>query len=158
MATSVLENCIANLVTSLGNITTANGYEVDVPAGNVVRYEAEGVNPTTTPFVVVVFNGQRLEAESSGRSEWKAAMHLMGVIAHDTEADTRSSDEVAIEFISDLVKAAMADRTRGGYAINTTVLEVMALPVEPAEGVDVIVTVELEIHYRHLLANPYGAA
>ena len=69
--------------------------------------------------------------------------------------DGRSVDEVINSYLGDVVKALMADTTRGGNAERT---EVTSIPIFENDEKESLtgVFIEIEITYYHQATNPYS--
>lgn len=152
MPTSVRESIIANIVTALGSVTTANGYSNTL--ASVQRFMQTGLAVATVPTAVVNWDDER---KSNGPVE--RAMCTLGVsvdvwAVHDQEAVSGSTATLVDSLAADVEKAVMTDPTRGGYARECEVVSVT--PFRLAEGQPFVgATVSLTITYAHDLADPY---
>jgi hypothetical protein len=159
VSATVLENIVANIVTTLQGITVDDGFDFDM--GGVERFETSGNSLAALPAgpkALVSTMPQRKFSENTRFVEWDLEVWIQHFLVHDKEADARSTDEVLIEHRSNLYKALMADRFRGGYAQITTVEEMSDFDLEHAEGHDTGVNVTLGVRFRHLVGDPWTQA
>ncbi len=152
MLNTVQQLIIDDLVTTLQGVTAANGYEFTVKA--VEEFEVEGVGSALRPLIVVWSGAMDLENEAGGRSHWRFRVELDCYLVHNPNEDSDASSKVLTRFTGDVVKAVMADRTRGGNALDCKVVGVDPIPMLQNEGLDINVGITLEIRYRHVATNP----
>lgn len=106
--------------------------------------------PVATPGFCLVEGREDVESRAYPVLDWRMAVEVHGFakVAHAAGVKTR---ETADGMIVDIVKAVMADPSRGGHAMDTMVVSAERLgEVSP----DVYVIVALEILYRTSMTDP----
>jgi hypothetical protein len=155
MADTVLEKILANLQTALQGVTIDNDYDFDM--AEVERFEAEGNSLENLPKSIIATLDQQKLVETTRTVEWEIEVWVQHHLVHDKATDTRSTDQVLIEHRSNLYKAVMADRTRGGHAVDCTVEKVEDYDLMTDEGRDCGVNLGLKIRFRHAVNDPWTA-
>lgn len=155
MTTTVRENILANLVATCQGITAANGFHVTVAAAE--RFEVDGNDLVSLPACIISTLDQTKTGETNRSMEWDLQVRIDAHIVHNKALDSRSTDAVLTELAGDLYKAVMADRTRGGHAIWTTVDNMTDFDLVTDEGQMTGVMVSLTVQFRHAPGNPEQA-
>lgn len=148
MSTSVRENILANVKTTLEGINGVDPYNTTVRrvTRSIMAVTDEVVTPTIF-FTATDTAGPPLEGggSSSGITVWTMRVDVVGVV----ERGFGPSETAAHNLLHDILYAMGQDRQRGNYARNTTPV---ALSTETQEGAGepwAIVRVSFEILYRH---------
>lgn len=139
-----------NLVTTLQGITKANEYAISIR--KVMRIKMSGLNITEFPTVVVIPADEPKSQEPSDKYTCRLAFTLECWL---TEQGGDISARVNT-LLAEVERALMADHTRGGVAVDTRILSNSAFYNEvnkPYGGINI----NIEIHYRHKLNDPYTA-
>lgn len=148
MSVSIREYVQVNVESAIAGVTTANGYT------NTVRHhERARVAPYDGPFpaVFIYDGGDTLQEEQSWCLAWIMTQELHCWLKSATAAANLAGEVNA--FLADITKAVMADRTRGGYAIETKVRAVSPVTVTGDNMGGFVVSVEIE--YRTKPGDPY---
>lgn len=145
MADTIREKILDNLQTTLQAITVAGGYVNTI--ASVQKWAQSGNALAALPTIIINAGPEDRENRPGFITSCKLSVILdvYTVAATDTDAALNS-------LLGDITKALMADYTRGGYAVNTTIKSV--IPFEAIEGqpyAGLIITVEIE--YRHKLTD-----
>lgn len=140
-------NVLDNLKTTLDGMTVAAGYQTAWKAGYTEPLENL---PKLHPAWVIAEGREAIETLAFPALNWRMTVELHG-LARLSPAPGVNVREVADGMITDFVRAAMADPTRGGHAIDTTVVSAERMAeVSP----DVWVVVTIEILYRTSMTKP----
>ncbi len=151
MPTTVRENIIANIKTTLEGISIANGYDNDI--ANVQRWMQGGNNLRQVPCIILSAGSEIKTQEVHPVTTCKLDIIIDVWIRHDEATDPRTTDAILNSFLGDVERAMMADIYRGGNAKNTIITGNMAF--ESTEGQPYAgIILETEILYRHLATNP----
>ena len=142
----IRENILDNVVTTLGNIATASGYNNDIGLATRDALRWASLKPDELPAAIVVTISD--EKESTGATGQTVLSTLIirirGVIT--------GTEETANLFSQDIEKIMAVDGTRGGYAIYT-----FPLGDRIYQGADDYVLEfdsEYEILYQYKFGNP----
>ena len=152
MADPLDEKIAQNLKTTLETITRAAGYNQTV--AEVHRLTALDGFDMTHLHVVMVEEAPEREREGApaGCFAWRKTFSIVCCV-RPSDDDESPIDAQLNRFAADVVKAVMADRTRGGFAIETDVLD--PIDVTDKDGVVEGRVVPVEVTYRHLDTDPY---
>lgn len=158
MSTSIIESIAQNVLATVNGVTIAAGYHQTLTGVRPARLpNADDAHDNNT--VVLVQGNPRLDADNSGMGNaamlaWRQPFALIAyVIASDTE--TASLDARINEVRSDIEKALMADRKRGGFAIDTQITEPEFFDYDAAVTGIIVMA---EILYRTRENDPFTAA
>ncbi len=150
MSTSIRESILENIKTTLQEITIANGYNNTLVS--VERWKQRGNNIRLVPCVVVNAGPEEKQPRPNPQVTSKLSVFL-DVYMRQDDTDTTNSDTVINSLALDIEKALMIDYTRGGYAEETNIINIV--PFESLEGQPIFgIIFELEIIYKHLLTDP----
>lgn len=149
---SVCESILEDLVETLQGIQEADGFGFSMQS--VERFDVDGNSLVETPAAIVAAVGQDKVAETSRTMEWDLKVRINAYIVHDKGEDARSTDTILTLLADDLYKAVMADRTRGGHAVLTTVESLDHFDLIHDEGRDTGVMALLSIRFRHAVLDP----
>lgn len=148
MATSVRENILANVKTTLEGINGTGSYNTTVRrvTRSVMAMTDEVVTPTIF-FTATDTAGPPLEGggSSSGITVWTMLVDVVGVV----ERGYGPSDTAANNLLHDIVYAMGQDRQRGNYARDTRPIAVSTETQEGAGEPWAVVRASFEIVYRH---------
>lgn len=147
MANSIRELVLADLVTALEAITTANGYDIQV--AQVFR---EPPNPETVvslPAILVEESNEEILEEPLGKWLKTLTIDLRCVV----ESQTQTSKEVNA-LIASVEKAVMVDPQRSLKAIDTMLAGNQKYVHEDLLP-RALAVVQVRIRYRHELQDPY---
>ena len=145
---SIRELILRNVVTVLEAISTANGYQVNVQ--EVFRVMVVNSNVTEYPAIVVV-------PESETKTETPLLCYQTKMIINlECYVDELEnvSEEVNI-LLADVEKALMVDHTRGGNAIDTTLIGADFIYGEDTKPYGVAIAM-IEIVYRTRTTDPFS--
>ena len=150
MSTSIRENILADLKTTLEAITIASGYNNTI--ASVQRWDSRGNNCVDVPCIVINSGQEEKRPEPNPQATCKFTVYL-DIWDRQDDDETRSSDQIISGLLADVGKALMVDPTRGGNAEDTNILN--NVPFETVEGQPSFgIIVELEIVYKHKLTDP----
>jgi hypothetical protein len=149
---SVRENITANVATACAAISTAGGYDNDIPGG-VQRFLQTGLNVSTVPTIVVQFDS---ESKSLGPSDQYTCDLTIGIdiwAVHDTSTVTGSTWTLIDSLVTDVEKALNLDNSRGGYAHDSEISTVS--PFRLSEGMPFVgATIQMSVTYAHQAGDP----
>lgn len=157
MATPVIESIGANLATDIDAITTGNGFEYTL---NAVR--SRRLMYADTPWAdldVIIIQQDETSRYDPGANDAAPTdcttidqNFQLTAIGIDSDSETDSVDTKLNKIAADIIKKLLADGTRGGNAIDTTILN-----SEPAEIAETIsgITINIEVRYRVKYGDPY---
>lgn len=155
MPESVRESIRQNIITTLRNITTGNGYQNNLASSQVQAWNPNGNSKNTVPLLVVNIGPDENLQEKNILVTIKMPVWI-DVYTRHSEGAANDADKVLNDLIWDIKKALQADHTRGGFAVDTTSPE--AIPFETVEGEPHIgIQMSFEVHYRHLNNDPAAA-
>ena len=151
MADSIRELIIKNIKTTLEGITTGAVY--NNTAASVQRFRQSGQSQVAFPMVIIREGAETSKDVPLGKITHHLIIDLLLIVVHDESSDARQSDEVMNSFLADVQKAMLADRTRGGHAVETNLQGSEPLDVEDAQR-DIEQVVSFEVQYRHSATDP----
>ena len=158
MSTSIIESIAQDVLATVNGVTVAAGYHQTLSGLRPPRLPGADEAFDNNTVVLAQSNPTR-DTDNSGMGNaamlaWRQPFALIAyVIASDSE--TSSLDARINEVRSDLEKALMADRTRGGYAIDTQILEPELFDFDPATTGIIVMC---EVFYRTREDDPFTAA
>ena len=151
--TTVRENILANIKTTLESVTTANGYDNTI--ASVQRWDKRG-NPLRQVPCIVVSAGQEQKTPLPNPFFTCHLTVYLDVWVRQDAADVVVTDSVLSSLLGDIEKAVMADYTRGGFAKDTVLHS--SVPFESVEGQPHAgLIIEIEIVYQHKQGDPVVA-
>jgi len=141
-----------NAVAALKLITTANGYNYDISADQVIDHRPLFPNPPKYPTIFIwwettVNSNQVLTSHSV-----KVGSLMVGLQAAYNDDPELGMDKLA----ADIEKAMMVDRYRGGYAIDTELVDDDPDWRPPGQDPTGAVYMNFQITYRHKVGNPFS--
>lgn len=147
MDTHIRESILSNIETTLAAITTPS-YNNNVTAE---RWKSQG-NPLSTVPYIVIYTGPEDKSPGPDPQTFCRLTVILDVwMQHDDDA-TVYPDTALNSLLLDIEKAIMADITRGGYAENTQLTNIVPFETEGGSYFGVIAT--LEITYKHKNTDP----
>ncbi len=147
---TIRERILANIKTTLEEITIANGYVNTI--ASVQRWDKRG-NPLRQVPCIVVNAGQEEKQMSPNPYFTCRLSAYLDVWIRQDEADATATDVILSGILGDIEKALMIDNTRGGFAIDTNIKS--NVPFETVEGQPHAgLTIELEVLYQHTQSDP----
>jgi len=144
MPDSIRELVMKNIKTTLAAISGI---------ASVQRYRTGGQSQVAFPMIIIREGAEASKDEPIGKITHHLTVDLLLIVVHDAATDARESDEVMNSFLADAQKAMLADRSRGGHAVDTKLLGSEPLDVEDA-NTDVQQVCTWEIQYRHSNTDP----
>jgi len=156
MSTPRIESIAENIRTTVASVTVAGGYNQTLSARR----------PKRNDFAVAAWDDLTVLIEQAG-SQWledtrtvatidKRQTFVLWAFVIDSDAATAAIDTRLNQVAADLEKALMADITRGGYAQDTFIEEI--LPFGNADGSQSGIMLTMTVQYRTAIGNPYAAA
>jgi hypothetical protein len=147
---TIRENILANIKTTLDTITIANGYDNDI--ASVQRWMQRGNSLRLIPCIIITAGQEDKVPEPNPMMTCHLTVFLF-IYLRQEETDVNPTDQLINSVIGDVEKALVIDNTRGGNARNTNIRSVM--PFETSEGqVNVGAVIELDVNYQHLQSDP----
>ncbi|MDD5450197.1 MAG: hypothetical protein PHO42_06370 [Candidatus Omnitrophica bacterium] len=147
---TVRENIIANLKTTLEAITQANGYNNDI--ASVQRWMQRGNILKSVPCIVISAGQEDKKPEPNPLMTCRLSVYLE-LYLRQNETDQTPTDSLINSLLGDIEKALMLDYTRGSFALDTNIRAIM--PFETQEGqANAGAVIEIEILYQHQQNNP----
>ena len=149
MADTIREKILANIETQLKTITKANGYNNNIQL--VERYKIDAASVSQLPALFIYDGVDTLESEQSYAYTRTASVEIAGWV--------RSHDNMSVEanlLLGDTHKCIMADRTRGGYAMETKI-EMLDFFIGKNKTVGGFI-MTLSVLYRTKPDDPFTAA
>lgn len=147
---TVRENILANIKTTLDGITVANGY-VNTLA-KVERWKQHGNSVKSVPCVFITAGPEDQEPTPNPYVTCKLTVYLE-VWMRQEESDTAPSDSYLNSLLGDIEKSLAVDVTRGNYAKDTNLKN--SIPFETVEGqANMGLNIELEIVYQYKQGDP----
>ena len=148
--TTVRENILANIKTTLEVITIGNGYDNTI--ASVQRWDKRG-NPLRQVPCIVVSAGQEQKTPVPNPFFTCHLTVYLDVWVRQDAIDAVVTDSVLSSLLGDIEKAVMADYTRGGFAKDTVLHS--SVPFESVEGQPHAgLIIEIEIVYQHKQGDP----
>ena len=154
MTTPIKASIKANVETTLKTITTANGYNQTVDSDAVIGHRPYLPNDAAKfPWLNVWWEEEINSNDQIVSHSVKDAVLMVGLKTNDGD-----DPEPAMEKLkADVEKALMVDRQRGGYAIDTALVDAdpdwrpVTVGVKPTG----VAYLTFRIRYRHKVGNPY---
>lgn len=147
---TVRENILANIKTTLEGITKENQYNNDI--ASVQRWLQRGNSLKMIPCIIITAGPESKNPAPNPLATCHLTVYL-DIFFRQEETDANATDTLINSLLGDVEKALMVDNTRGGYAKDTNIQS--NIPFETTEGqVNAGIVIELDIVYQHQLANP----
>lgn len=150
MADSMREQVLAQIATTLEGVRKTAGYEIDV--NQVARERWDLVQLQEFPAVVIAAQSEEKRGEPLGIYDVRMRV-VLGLFLHNTG----SAQTELNQLLAAVEKALLVDTTRGGKAIDTTLIgneNVTGLIDESLAGIELTI----EVRYRHGMQDPYAVA
>lgn len=114
------EAVIAHLVTALGTMSIAGGYNFDWGLISRELVDWDDIPDDRFPACCLAYDEETSEPHSFGTYRNDLPITLCGYIDQPENAARDARSKAVEKGVQDLKKAAVADRTRGAIAITTT--------------------------------------
>ena len=108
------ERILENIVSELKTISTANGYRTNVKTVSRQVKDISELTEPEFPALFVISGGEVIE-EATNRALMKKLS--VGILAY--VYDTSATDTKISNILADIQEKMYADKSRGGYAIDT---------------------------------------
>jgi len=146
----VIELIAQNVLTTVQGITAAAGFNFNLTAQ---RHSKKGDRVRHLNGIIVQEARREVtDKKVYNTNEWWLPFGI-GFYVIPAEEDQTPIDTYANLIMADVEKALMADRYRGGNAINTVILPEMLI-VDGGLEFDLVV-INVEVHYRTSELDPY---
>ena len=123
---TVRERILANIKSTLENITQANGYNFDFSPQAVQRWSMHGNTPVDIPMIIIT-PGDELEEPSVHPFSECALSVFLSIFYINDKNDVTPTDIYLNRLQGDIKKAVLLDHTRGGEAIDTDIVSTSCL-------------------------------
>jgi len=148
MSLPIVEQIAEEIKATVETVTIANGYELDI--GDVVRPTRTGITATPDNYGVILLqlDPARGDLDNPGNPpalSWRQPFAL-DLCVRPSDTVTTPIDRLINIFSAEVVKAIMADVTRGGLAIDTHLDELQFM--RASDGTYEGVTMFIEVIYR----------
>ena len=150
MTTPIVESIADNVYDTVNLVTVANGFNQTLVAYRPKRTDFGDVVPIDGVVLVKQSDPEAVDGPLMLQS-WIQPFALMAIVL-DSDTASTSIDTRLNQVRSDLEKKFQEDLTRGGYAYNTETLP--SLFFSDGEGLTGV-SVNIAVHYRTLIADPY---
>jgi len=147
MPTPIYESILDNLVTTLQGITTGAGYYKTV---NRVERLKPGLADLPDPIQIYI---DSINDKRSFNDAGDLVTHVATIALTTYLKDADDPDEALSKIDADITKALYADRTRGGYAIETEITMAVRIPNDNEYKVWVLVHT-IDITYDVSYSDP----
>jgi hypothetical protein len=152
MADSIREQIIADIKATLEGITVNDGYDFNMQ--RVYRLSISPFQVGSLPVAIVMEVSEEKNDGSIGAYHTDCFLNV-GILIWDKESDRNSASERTNILLSNVEKALKQDIKRSNLAIDTNLLSnELSLSAELFPYVGIILNIQ--IHYRHLIANPFS--
>jgi hypothetical protein len=151
MSETVREKILQDVLETLETVTVASGY--DNTLASVQRWKQKGNDTTVNvPCVVIVAGTEKKEPKPNPLMTCMFTV-VLTVWTQQVDSDETPTDTILDSLLGDIEKALMIDITRGGYAQDSFITDV--IPFETVEGQPQCgLIINLDIQYRHLQDDP----
>jgi len=153
MTSSIREHIIDNLITAIKTVKKSAGYDNDISDGRVFR-AAASVDTNAFPSVYV-FEGDELIVEREHAGSATRIFKDMDVLVEVWVSDYDDLSVTINSIEADVIKAIMADTTRGGYAVTTEQTGSTPFFLDGSNIGGRIIS--FNIRYGHRESDPYTA-
>ncbi len=145
---SVLEKISQNVLTTLQNVTTANGYDYTI---SPIR---AGLVSSPNHLEALIYQVSP-EQPSDGPARLEEWVQLYAVVVYvmPYEADTTPIDVYNNAISGAMHKELMKDYTRGGLAIDTTILPTIYFPPYDSETAGIVFN--FSVRYWTVIDDPF---
>jgi hypothetical protein len=151
MSDPIVELIAKNLETSIDAITTVNGYHQNLVAYRPKRVDWADVPPED--LFVLIQQAERNRGEPPIQTDVWYQVFRLGCIVLDSDASTDPIDTRINTIAADIEKKLMVDYTRGGYAQDTSVEEL--IPDYGENGAITGFSLMVKVKYRIALGDPF---
>lgn len=151
MPTSIRTSIVNNLVAALAAITVANGYLTTVKA---VFRSIQDEDGRAKPIIELAIDPHRYTELSNISLVRVLPIKVIGSAERSAGGNPGLAGD---ELLADIEKAVRADRTRGGYAMDTKLVGGHVFDAEPQSPI-VEVHLDIEITFRTRFGDPFTAA
>lgn len=154
MSNPIVELISDDIYDAINEITVANGFNQTLIAYRPKRDDIGDVVPED--LKVLVIQGDEEDGEITMQvgmwKEWQQPYVIMALVI-DSDSSTDPIDTRKNQVRADIQKKLMVDPSRGGYAIDTTILPSESIPENDKgwTGINVYVVVK----YRTKIDDPY---
>lgn len=150
---TIRENILAHIKTTLEGITEANGYNNDI--ASVQRWMQRGNILKSVPCIVISAGQEDKRPEPNPLMSCRITVYLE-LYLRQNETDQTPTDSLINSLLGDIEKALMLDYTRGGNSLDTNIRAI--IPFETQEGqVNAGAVIEIEVLYQHQQNDPETA-
>ena len=147
---SVKEDILTNLVSTLEGITTGNGYNLTVESVVPYPLHSTEIDQSLLPTISIVSGREEVSYHLENRVDSKWTVGFRGFLDwSDASSGTGRADVHSL--LEDIQKALFQDPTRGGNAVNTTVLSADPPFIWAGGGGTGLADLTAMIHYRRTL-------
>jgi len=147
---SIREKILDNIKSTLEDIKASKGYYNTV--ASVQRWSQHGNNLVDVPCIIISSGPETKKPEPNPLYTCRWTVFIDAITRHD-ESSTEPTDRLINKMIADVEKALMVDITRGGYAMDTNLVN--NVPFEAVEGQpNVGAVIEIDIVYQHKQSDP----
>ncbi len=155
MSISIREKILVNIETTLAGIQGAPTYNNTFVSGSVQRFKQRGNSKAVCPCMIIT---AAPEEKEFGPDPYYTNRFSVGVEVYisQSEEDADDTDPELNSLLDDIIKALMADVTRGGNARETAIKNItpfILIENQPYAGL----IIEVEILYLHLINDPATA-
>ena len=152
MSVPVIESIAANLLTTLNNVTTGNGYNqtIDIKRPSRVTYDTEAAGDDLEGLLV---QGKREPLEHAFTVYTWRQPFIVIVYALNADRSTVTIDTRLNQITADMEKALRVDITRGAYAYMTNIGEPEFIISD--DGLVSATMLPFTVDYRVLNTDPY---
>lgn len=152
MATPIIEDIAANLLTTINGVTTGNGFNQTIVCKRPGRvdYDTEAAGDDLEDLVYQT-SRERIDGPFNLYS-WRQGFDIV-VFALNDDGSSTTIDTRLNQIAEDISKAVRVDITRGDNAIQTDISQVAFGEVD--DGSISVVAIEVMIDYRVLKSDPF---
>lgn len=152
MSEPIIELIAANIETVVNTITAGNGYNYNLTAKRPKRIDFLTESWNNLDVIIQQTSAAAKDSEYSHPYKTYTITFMLVAIVVGSDSDSFSIDTQKNKIAADIEKAIMADRTRGGYAMDSNITEINFITDDDAGGVSLL----LEVEYRTIYDNPYS--
>ena len=154
MSTPIKENIAVDILAAINAITTGNGFNQTLIARRTTRIDWWNESAGDLEVLIVQEDEEETDDQPTMAKQWNIPFVI---VAHVINSDDSSAaiDTRLNQVEADIKKKLMADNTRGGYAIDTTIRPAVSFANEGYT--DSGIMVNIEVLMRHKINDPYTA-
>ena len=155
MTTPIVEHIAADIATAIGEITVAAGYNQTLTALRPTKMDFMQTPAADGVVLIKQDDPVRIDEEETPYTciDWSQPFVLAAFVIDSDDAAT-PIDTRLNQVRSDIEHKLSVDKTRGGYALDTTISN----PVPFAESPRVTgIAVVVEVEYRTAVNDPYAS-